>query len=201
MKRYCTAILSLLLMASFRTEPKRIVMLGKEAPAFSLTATDGRIVQLHDFDSAKGLIVVFTCNHCPFARLYTDRFNALADRYTPLKVPLIAINPMDSLLYETETLEGMRVFAASMQYHFSYLQDRTQQVAAAFHATHTPQVFVLWRENSKWIIRYQGAIDNNGQHPELAAPFVAQAVDALLRGDTIAQPERLSLGCEINYRK
>lgn len=201
LKLLLIATVVVLLHSSFRKGQKAISMVGKEITPFVLPGVDGRQHGLSDFPEAKGYIVIFTCNHCPFARLYTDRFNALAARYSGLGVPVLAINPMDTLAYASETFDEMKRFAAEKAYHFPYLQDADQQIARRFGAAHTPQAYVLWQEDGKWIVRYQGAIDGNGQHPEQAKPFVAMVVDSLLIGAQPPFTEQLSLGCAINYRK
>jgi len=180
---------------------KKVSMIGKEVPAFTLPDCKGSKLSINNYKNAKGFIIVFTCNHCPFAKLYTKRFNELNKKYKPLGVPILAINPMDSLVYEDENARGMKVWAASQHFNFPYLQDGSQTVARSFYALHTPQAFVIWKENNKWIVRYSGAIDNNGQHPEIAKPYVANAVEALLNHKAPAEPENLSFGCAIHYRQ
>jgi peroxiredoxin len=173
---------------------------GKVVKHFSLMNIDGRKIALDDFNDAKGLIVVFTCNHCPFAKLYPQRFNDLNSKYKSLGIPLIAINPMDSLLYEEETFEQMKLKAANEQFNFPYLQDMNQVVASDFGATHTPHAFIVWHENNQWVIRYCGAIDDNGEEPSKATSFIAKACDELLNGKKVSKPETQSIGCRINYR-
>jgi peroxiredoxin len=143
-------------------------------------------------------MVIFTCNHCPFAKLYTQRFNELAGKFTPLGVPLLAVNSMDTLVYEEESFSLMKERAAGLR--FPYLQDAAQTVGKAFGAEHTPQAFVIWREKGHWLVKYRGAIDDNGEHPELATPFIANAVSELLAGKPVSVPETESFGCRIFYR-
>lgn len=199
MKRIVYLTLAVLLCTAFRKEKQKVPMVGKEVPSFALPGINGETTGPGNYPLAKGFIVVFTCNHCPFARLYTERLNALARQYGDT-VPLIAINPMDSLLYASETLSDMRDFAAQAQYNFPYLRDATQSVARTFSASHTPQAYVLWKEGEKLIVRYQGALDDNGQHPEKATPFVQRVVAALLAQQELPYTEKLSIGCTINYR-
>lgn len=192
-------IAAFIVFASFKGS-KRVSMIGKEVPAFRLNGIDGKQVSTAGYKNAKGFIIVFTCNHCPFAKLYTRRLNALNTKYKALGVPLLAVNAMDSLVYDDENAKGMRVWARSQHYNFPYLQDGTQEVAKSFNAAHTPQAFVIWDVNGKWVVRYSGAIDDNGQHPEKAKPFVADAVNALLLGKEPPVTENLSFGCAIHYR-
>jgi len=168
---------------------------------FKLRNTKNSIISLSNFKSAKGFIVVFTCNHCPFAKLYTKRLNALNKKYKPLNIPLLAVNSMDSLLYKEETFDLMQKRAKSEKFNFDYLQDAQQIIGKNFEAKHTPQAYVIWKEKSIWIIKYSGAIDDNGEHPNLATPYIANAVDELLDNKKVSAPETESYGCRIFYRK
>lgn len=197
-------ILILLILALICTSaaPKeQVSVIGKVVDNFILKNTENKFVSLIDFTQAKGFIVVFTCNHCPFAKLYKKRFNDLNAKYSKLGVPLIAINPMDSLIYEDESLSDMKKVAKSGKYNFNYLQDASQSVANMFGANHTPQAFVIWKEDDRWIIKYSGAVDDNGEHPEKANSFVANAVNELLANSIVSTPETKSFGCSIYYRK
>lgn len=201
MTRICL-LLSFMLIFHYGNakEPLQPAMIEKVIPDFILYSYDGSIYRTVDLRDDRGLIVVFTCNHCPFAQLYSERFNQLNVKYTRAGIPFIAINPMDSVMYENETLAGMKLKAETDQFNFPYLRDADQKVAALFHATHTPEVYILWKENDKWVVRYHGAIDDNGEHPENANSFVEKAIDQLLKGEKVEQPETKSFGCKIYYR-
>jgi peroxiredoxin len=175
--------------------------LGKKINNFSLQNVDGKSISLSDFTEAKGLMVVFTCNHCPFAKLYSKRLNDLNKKYTPLGVPLIAINSMDTLVYDEESFELMQMKAKSDSLNFPYLRDALQIVGRNFGANHTPQAYVIWKEGTSWIVKYSGAIDDDGSHPEKANSYMANATDELLRGSPVSNPETRSFGCRIFYRK
>jgi peroxiredoxin len=168
---------------------------------FSLKNTDGKIFSTVALKDTKGLIVIFTCNHCPFAKLYTKRMNELNKKYKALKVPLIAINSMDTLVYDDETFDLMKKKAHNERFNFPYLQDATQDVGKQFKAEHTPMAYVIWKENNNWIVKYRGTIDDNGEQPSKATPFIANAVDALLLNQKVAVPETETFGCRIFYRK
>jgi len=175
--------------------------LEKRVENFTLRNVNGKNVSTQDYKDAKGFIVIFTCNHCPFAKLYTNRFNDLNTKYSKLDVPLLAINSMDTLLYEEETFELMQQKAKKEKYNFPYLQDLTQVVGKLFEAQHTPMAFVIWKENNEWIIKYKGAVDDNGAHPKLANSYISKAVDELLNGKPVTNAETESFGCAIFYRK
>jgi peroxiredoxin len=168
---------------------------------FNLMNTDHQSLSLASFPSAKGFIIVFTCNHCPFAKLYRQRLNDLNKKYKKLGVPLLAINSMDSVLYQDEGIDWMRKAARSQKFKFAYLQDAKQSVAKDFGAQHTPQAYVIWKENNQWVIKYSGSIDNNGEHPKMATPYIANAVDELLNGKKVTLDKTESFGCKIIFRK
>ena len=168
---------------------------------FSLRNVDNRMISFDSYPEARGYIIVFTCNHCPFAKLYTERLNALNARYEKLGVPLLAINPMDTLLYEDEGFDRMQEKAAREKFTFPYLQDKLQLAGKFFQAKHTPQVFVVWNEQGKRVIKYTGAIDDNGDHPELATSFITPVIEALLHNQPVKTSETESFGCKIYYRK
>ncbi len=174
---------------------------GRIIQEFELKNTDNKTLKLSDFNGAKGFIIVFTCNHCPFAKLYPQRFNDLNEKYKKLGVPLLAINSMDTVMYEEESFEMMQEKAKKEKFTFPYLYDPFQTVAKMFKAEHTPQAFVIWKERNAYIIKYQGAIDDNGEHPELATPYIKNAVDELLQGKNVSLPKTQSFGCRIFYRK
>ena len=175
--------------------------IGSKINDFRLKNIDNSFVSLNSIKEAKGFIIVFTCNHCPFAKLYCKRLNALNKKYKALGVPLIAINSMDSLVYKEESFELMKTKARKDKFNFYYLQDGAQSVAKSFGATHTPQAYIIWSESGYWVIKYAGAIDDNGEHPNLANSYIANAVDELLAGKEVSKPVTESFGCKIFYRK
>ena len=169
---------------------------------FSLKNIDGQMVSLSQFKDAKGFIIVFTCNHCPFAKLYPERLNQLNLKYKALGVPLIAISSTDTIMYVEDTYPKMVKKAKKEKFNFPYLFDGEQTVAKDFSAQKTPHAYVVWKENSKWIIKYDGAIDDNGNSPEkVSKQYVADAVDSLLSNKTVAVSQTKSIGCQILFRK
>ncbi len=194
-------LLSIVIVAVSPAATVSTSMLGKHVRSFSLKNVDGQMLNLDAQSTARGAMVVFSCNHCPFARLYTARLNELSDRYAAKGVPLYVINPMDTAVYAEEGFANMQLFAREHDFHFPYLIDPSQSVAREFQARHTPQAYLLWKENGEWTIRYNGAIDDNGEHPEEATPYLANAVDQMLSGQAVVTGETHSLGCRINYRK
>jgi len=174
----------------------------KEIVNFSLKNVDGTFVSLNDYTDAKGFVIVFTCNHCPFAKLYPERLNAINSKYKPLGVPLIAISSTDTVSYEADSYDKMIEKSKNEHFNFPYLYDNEQQVARLFSAEKTPHAFVLWKTNDKWFIKYNGAIDDNGMEPEkVTTHYVTDALDELLAGKDVSVKETKSIGCQIYLRK
>jgi peroxiredoxin len=180
---------------SFEVNSEKII------PDFTLKNVDGNMLSTADYSDAKGFIVIFTCNHCPFAKLYSKRMNDMHTKFSKQNVPLLAINSMDTLVYEDESYKMMQQKAKQEKFNFPYLYDPSQQVGKAFGADHTPMAYVIWKENNQWVIKYKGAIDDNGEHPKLAKPFIDNALKELLSNQKVILPETTSFGCRIFYRK
>ena len=188
-----------LALAGFTSET---AVVGNPVADFRLRSVNNQMVSLASYPAAKGFIVVFTCNHCPFAKLYTARLNALNKQYQRLQVPLLAINSMDTVVYADESFRHMQRRAEVEKFTFPYLHDARQVVGRNFQAEHTPQTFVIWKDGGQWQIKYSGAIDDNGAEPgQVKNAYVARAVDALLAGKPVATPKTDSFGCAIFFRK
>ncbi|MAH60202.1 MAG: thioredoxin family protein, partial [Flavobacteriaceae bacterium] len=132
--------------------------IGDVATDFSLPNVDGEMVSLADFEDAKGFILIFTCNTCPYSVAYEDRIIALDKVYKSKGYPVIAINPNDPAAIDGDDLADMKVRATEKGFSFPYLQDVGQQVYPQYGATKTPHVFVLQKEVNSNIVRYIGAI-------------------------------------------
>ncbi|MEC4048272.1 thioredoxin family protein [Flavobacterium sp. SUN046] len=168
---------------------------------FTLKNVDNTKISLDSYTDAKGFIIVFTCNKCPMAKLYSDRMNKIAEKYKKQKVYLLALNAMDTLAYAEESFKLMQKKAKKDNFNFPYLQDKKQTVAKEFGATHTPQSFVIWKnKKNKWQIRYEGAIDTNAGEPSKAKPQLTVAVEELLQGKEVSTAKTESFGCKIYYR-
>ena len=175
---------------------------NKTSYDFHLKNVDGNFVSLKDFPGAKGFIIVFTCNHCPFAKLYPERLNELNSKYKNLGVPLIAICSSDTITYAEDSFLKMIAKAKNEKFNFPYLCDGEQAVAKNFGAQKTPHAFIIWKEKGEWVIKYNGAIDDNGAEPnKVQKHYVADAVDELLNGKKVSVPETKSIGCQIHFRK
>lgn len=174
--------------------------IGKVIAPFKAPTAQGNTFSFEQFPEAKAMAIVFTCNHCPFAELYIRRMNDFHREFAPLGIPLIAINPMDSLLYEDETMDEMQNKIIKDSIVYPYLQDHTQSIARMFNAAYTPQVFVIRKDSAIWRIVYQGIIDDNGKFPELATPHLKNTAKAILSNLSIPKEVIASFGCKIKYR-
>ena len=175
---------------------------NKDIVDFKLKIVDGNFVSLSDYPYAKGFIIVFTCNHCPFAKLYPPRLNDLNNKFKPLGVPLIAISSTDTMMYEEDTYPNMVTKANEEHFNFPYLFDEMQEVAKNFKAQKTPHAYVIWKENNQWVVKYNGAIDDNGMEPEkVTESFVSNAVNELLTSQRVKTSETKSIGCQIAFRR
>ncbi len=172
--------------------------IGDVATDFSLPNVDGKMVSLSDFADAKGFIVIFTCNTCPYSVAYEDRIIALDNKYSEKGYPVIAINSNDPAAIDGDELSDMKVRAEEKGFIFPYLQDVGQQIYPQYGATKTPHVFVLQKDGADNIVRYIGAIDDSSRNPKkVKKRYVEQAVDALLAGESPATTKTKAIGCSI----
>lgn len=175
---------------------------GDEASDFSLKNVDGKNVSLADYKDAKGYIVIFTCNHCPYAKAYEQRIIDLDKKYSSQGYPVIAINPNDPSIQPEDSYEKMQEVAKAKGYTFPYLIDEGQEVYPKYGATKTPHVFLLNKENGKNIVKYIGAIDDNHEKPEeVKQKYIEIAIDALLAGKNIEQTKTVAIGCTIKDKR
>ena len=196
-----TLIIPAVLFMSFINNKNEIPS-EKSVRDFNLMNVDGKPVSLSDYPDAKGFIIIFTCNHCPFAKLYPQRMNELNIKYRDLGVPLIAVSSTDTTEFEEDSYTKMIRKSESENFNFPYLLDGEQTVAKDFGAQKTPHAFVIWKENNEWVIKYNGAIDDNGAEPDkVIKKYADDAVDALLTGSEVKVKETKSIGCQILFRR
>lgn len=176
--------------------------IGDTATDFKLKNVDGKMVSLADYKDAKGFIVIFTCNHCPYAIAYEDRINALDAKYKALGYPVIAINPNDPAAQPQDSYELMQKRAAEKNFSFPYLFDDGQKIYPQYGATKTPHVFILQKDKNKLAVRYIGAIDNDYKNPaQVTERYVEDAVNALLAGKKVERTTTVAIGCTIKVKK
>ena len=176
---------------------------GAKASEFKLKNVDGKFVSLADFPKAKGFVVVFTCNHCPYAIAYQDRIIALDKKYKSQDYPVIAINPNDPAIEPADSYQAMIVRAKEKAFAFPYLFDETQDVYRKYGATRTPHVFVLQKNEKKdFIVKYIGTIDDNYEEPsKVTKTYLSDAIDALLAGKDPDPAFTKAIGCSIKDKK
>lgn len=171
---------------------------GDIATDFSLKNIDNKKVALKDFKDAKGFIVIFTCNHCPYAQAYEDRIVALDKKYKKLGYPVIAINPNNPEKQKDDSFDLMKVKAKEKGFTFPYLLDEGQKVYPQYGATKTPHVYVLQKSPKGNVVKYIGAIDDNyGDETAVKQKYVQNAVDALLKNKEVSVKETKAIGCSI----
>lgn len=171
---------------------------GDMATDFSLPGIDGKTVSLKDFPEAKGFLVIFTCNSCPYAVAYEDRIIALDKKYKELGYPVIAINPNNPDIKPADNFQAMKVRAAEKGFTFPYLLDEGQKVYPQYGATRTPHVYLLQKTAQGNRVEYIGAIDDNYQDAsQVEEKFVELAVDALLDGKDVKIKTTRAIGCSI----
>lgn len=172
--------------------------IGDAATDFKLKNVDGKLVSLSDYKTAKGFIVIFTCNECPYAKGYENRIIALDTKYKKQGYPVIAINPSDPVKQPSDALEMMQKRAKEKSFTFPYLVDEGQAIYPQYGAQRTPHVFLLQKEGDKNIVKYIGAIDNNHEdETDVSEKYVEKAVDALLANKKIAVETTVAVGCGI----
>ncbi len=172
---------------------------GDKASDFSLKSVDGKSYSLSSFKDAKGFIVVFTCNSCPFAVMYEDRIIELSKKYHKKGYQVIAINPNDPDVKPDDSYDNMKVRAKDKNFDFPYLFDEGQKVYPAYGATKTPHVFLLDKNH---IIKYIGAIDDNAEDAsEVEEKYLENAIAALEKGNDPIPAITKAIGCSIKVKK
>ncbi len=168
--------------------------IGDEAPSFSLPDTDG-LQQAPD--GAPATVVVFTCNHCPYALAWQGRLDDAARDYANRSVQFLAINANDAGRYPRDSYEAMQARVAAEDWPMPYLRDESQEVARAYGAKTTPDVFVL---DAAGRLRYRGAPDGDYDDPAQRAAWLREALDAVLAGTEPARSETAPVGCSIKWK-
>jgi peroxiredoxin len=175
---------------------------GDVAADFKLKNVDGKTVSLANYKAAKGFIVVFTCNHCPYAKAYESRIMDLDKKYAAKGYPVIAISPNDPVSEPQDSFDNMKKRAAEKGYTFPYTIDETQEVTRQYGAKATPHVFVLQKTDKGNVVQYIGAIDDDTENSNPNhTRYVENAVNALLAGKSVATTSTKAIGCSIKWKK
>jgi peroxiredoxin len=170
--------------------------IGEQAPEFELRDTDG--ATWSSSDGGAVTVVVFTCNHCPYALAWHDRIADAARDYADRGVRFLAVNSNDSDRYPRDSYEAMRERVAAEEWPMPYLHDATQEVAREYDAKMTPDVFVL---DSDGRLRYRGAPDADYGDPAQHAAWLRDALDAVLAGRDPERAETKPVGCSIKWKR
>jgi peroxiredoxin len=184
--------LSALLIVGFTQKKNLGYSVGDKADDFSLKGTDDKMHSLKSYKEAKGFVIIFTCNHCPFSIAYEDRIIELQNKYNDYQV--IAINPNNPISYPSDGFDSMKVRAMQKQFNFPYLFDDGQKVYPKYGATRTPHVFLLDKNR---VVKYIGAIDNNTKADQVTDKFLEKAIDALIKGESPDPSFTKAIGCSI----
>ena len=172
--------------------------IGDIATDFKLKNVDDTMVSLKDYKDAKGFIVIFTCNHCPYSVAYEDRIIELDKKYRSKGYPVIAVNPNNPKLYPDDSFDNMKIRAKEKGFTFPYLIDDGQKIYPQYGATKTPHVYILEKTERGNIVKYIGAIDNNYKDSAAAdKKYVEDAVDALLKQEKVPVETTKAIGCSI----
>ena len=179
--------------------PSTMLPLGTTAPEFSLMNVDGRTLSLADVAGPRGTVVMFICNHCPFVKHVADQLAALGRDYLPQGIGVVAISSNDVATHPADSPEQMVRESEERGYPFPYLFDETQEVAKAYHAACTPDFYLFDADRR---LAYRGQLDES--RPDSGIPVTGadlrRAVDAVLAGTPVPEPQRPSIGCNIKWK-
>lgn len=193
------AVVAVLFMNAAKPAPGYGV--GDYAIDFELPNIDGKKVSMSDYADAKGFVVIFTCNTCPYAKAYESRIIALDKKYANKGFPVIAINPNDVSQQPGDSMDEMQKRAKSKGYSFPYLRDDSQETTKAYGATKTPHVYVLNKEAAdQYKVEFIGAIDDSpNDASDVSETYVEDAINALLDGKKPTIKEKRAIGCTIKW--
>jgi len=169
-------------------------------PDFTLIGTDNKMHGTKDYSGREAMVIIFTCNHCPYARAYIDRINQLVSEYEKRNVGFYAINANDISKYPEDSFENMIPMGKSLNLDGKYLYDESQQVAKTFAAERTPEVFVF---NKQKRLVYHGLIDDNANYKmpqEIRQTYLKDALDAVLSGKEVREKDTKPIGCTIKWK-
>ena len=167
------------------------------APTFDLPGVDGRRHTLEDYADAAVLVLVQSCNHCPYVLAWEDRINALQREYADRGVRIVAINSNDAVAYPTDSFDAMVEHAREADYAFDYLYDESQEVARALGSERTPEAFVF---DSDRRLVYHGAVDDSREEADVTEHYLGEAIEAVLTGGAPSIADTPAVGCTVKWR-
>ena len=197
----CLAAALSLVAAAHAQDAPATLALGAIAPSATvkMKGVDGRELSIADARGDKGTLVIFTCNHCPWVKAWETRLVELANGAAGKGIGVVAINSNDPAAFPEDTYEEMQKRAKDRGMRYPYVVDATSEVARAFGASHTPEIFLFGKDGK---LVYKGAVDDNAKDPaSVKARYLADAIDAVAAGSPPPLAETKALGCSIKYRK
>ena len=200
MTRKSLFVLPLVLAAATAAHAGGALALGSAIPSadVKMKNIDGKETTIADVKGAQGTLVVFTCNHCPFAKMWETRIVELGNAYQGKGIGVIAVNANDPKVAPDDGYESMQTRAKERGFAFPYVVDATSDVARAFGAARTPEVFLFDKEGK---LVYHGAVDDNGQDAaKVEKSYLKDALDAVATGKAVPVAETKSIGCSIKFR-
>ncbi len=172
--------------------------IGDRALPFALPGVDGKQHTLEEYADRQALVIIFSCNHCPYVRAWEDRMVQIQADYADQGVQLVAINANDVVKYPADSMEAMIERAREKGFNFPYLQDETQAIARAYGAERTPEVFLFDQQR---ILCYHGAIDDNYDNPAAVQQhYLRDALEAVLNGTSVLISETPPVGCTVKWK-
>ena len=199
--KFISLVFSLFALCFIAAAPDAGYKVGDNARDFKLKNVDGKMMSLADYKDAKGFIVTFTCNHCPFAKAYEDRIIDLHNKYAAKGYPVVAINPNDKDKAPDDSFDNMVVRAKEKKFPFAYLYDESQEIARAYGATRTPHIYVLSKKGNDLTVEYIGAIDDNADDASaVKVKYAENALDNLLAGKKADPNFTKAIGCTIKWK-
>jgi len=203
MKKISTLVAAVALVVLAAFAPEGGYKVGDKASDFKLKNVNDKMVSMADYKDAKGIIVVFTCNHCPYAKKYESRIMDLDKKMKPKGFPVVAISPNDPAVEAEDSFENMQKRAKEKGYTFPYLIDETQNVTREYGATKTPHVYLLEKQkDASYQVKYIGAIDDNSEDASaVKEKYVENAINNILAGKPVTPDYTKAIGCGIKWKK
>ncbi|WP_394772827.1 thioredoxin family protein [Flavobacterium sp.] len=201
MQKFITTITILVFSILFAHAQSTTLKAGEPAPEFKLKNVEGKEISFASFPKAKGFIVVFTCNTCPYAVAYEQRIIELDKKFKPQGYPVIAINPNDPEASKADAFDKMQQLAKDKKYPFPYLFDQGQVITDKYGAKHTPHLFIVSKTTKGNVVEYVGAIDNDPEGTKTEKTKYAEDVIAALKSNQKpAITETKEIGCTVKRK-
>ena len=177
----------------------KTLKIGSKLPYFNLKGVDGQTYNPDYFSNKEMLVVIFSCNHCPYVQAYEERIKEIQSDFKEKGLAVIAVNSNDDSQYPDDSFENMKKRADEKSFNFPYLRDEDQTLAKAFDASHTPEIFFFDKERK---LVYHGKIDDNWKDADaVKSKYLRDAITELIQDEEISVPETFSIGCTIKWKQ